>query len=117
MSKKYPIYVVVFIFIAYAIYVPISLNNSKHDHEIFLSSRLAGKLKIVSGSSGGEVFILNNSNQRYLFYSKLAYLNNYQSFAELAEIGDSIFKESFSDTLFLVKKSGKIYKFTFQDQN
>jgi len=117
MNKKYFIYVLGFIFVAFAIYVPISLNNSKQDHKTFLSSRLAGKLKIVSGSSGGEKFILNNSNQRYLFYSKLAYLNNYKSFADLAEIGDSIFKESFSDTLFLVKKSGKIYKFTFQEQN
>jgi len=117
MNKKYSIYAVGIIFLAYAIYVPINLNNSKKDHKIFLSSRLAGKLRIVSGSSGGEKFILNNSNQRYLFFSKLAYLNNYQSFADIAEIGDSIYKESFSDTLLLLKKSGKIYKFTFQEQN
>jgi len=69
----------------------------------------------VYGGSGGERFRLNNSEHEYIFESKMSYLNNEYPFSEAAEIGDSVFKSSFSDTLTLIKKSGKIYKYTFHE--
>lgn len=81
---------------------------------IFISTSIEGRLTYVYGGSGGESFRVNNSRNTYNFLSNMNYWNNYTPFSEAGKIGDSVFKPAFADTLLLIKKSGRIYKFTFK---
>jgi hypothetical protein len=89
-------------------------RKGEEDLSIFISTRIEGVIVYVHGGSGGESFKLDNSKKTYNFISNMGLLNNYTPFSEATEIGDSVFKPSFADTLVLIKKSGQIYRFTFK---
>jgi hypothetical protein len=86
----------------------------KRDNEIFDSAKISGRLLEFSQSSGGERIRVNTSNLFYRFQTELDQRYNYKQFTDVAEIGDSVNKEPFSETLSLIKKSGQNYYFTFE---
>jgi hypothetical protein len=64
---------------------------------------------------GGERIKLNNSDKTFTFFSIVDKRNNYSTFAEDAKIGDSVYKDAYSDTLYLFKSGNNRTKaYTFQ---
>jgi hypothetical protein len=85
------------------------------DYIEFNSSVLKGRITYLYSSSGGERIKLNNSGKKFTFFSVMSKVNNYSTFAEDAEIGDSVYKGAYSDTLYLFKSgSNRAKAYTFQ---
>ena len=116
MKKKYKYYVIPFvIIIAGFVFLNSKLEDkAKRDFHKFYSAAIAGRVTYLYGSTGGSYFRVNNSDQEYNILSIIdPGLNKNQTLSTAAEIGDSISKRSFADTLYLIKKEGSIYRYTF----
>lgn len=84
------------------------------DFDLFYSSFLNGRITKVDKYSRGAIFKLNNSSTKYTFYPDTdKNLNEGEIFQYLAQPGDSIYKQPFSDTLILIKDD-KTYLYTFK---
>ena len=116
MSKKRSWQLVFFAIFIGAVYYNFTLHDKpeKKENLFFISSKIAGRLLEISAGSNGERFRVTNSDHVYVFKSAVSYLNGNEPFSSSAKIGDSVFKEAFSDTLTLLTKSGKVYRYTFQ---
>ncbi|MBN8852123.1 MAG: hypothetical protein J0H07_09710 [Sphingobacteriales bacterium] len=85
----------------------------KKDDHVFKSSALKGKI-VRLGSAKRDIVKLDNSNVEYRFNSEMSWFNHYNTFSNVADIGDSVNKDAFADTIYLKKKNtGQIIKFTF----
>jgi|SRR6185312_4929831 len=116
MKKRYVLIGLGILFFVF-LRITISWYDRKTERELatFISDKIDGKITDVFGGTGGEGFRLSNSKNTYHFMSNNLYaFNHFVNFSLVAEIGDSVFKPSFADTLILKKKSGKIYRFTFK---
>jgi|SRR5690242_9864285 len=114
MKNKYILVLIGLAFIAYFTFIIFNIKSRRQDLAIFLSAKLEGKVVYLYSSSGGERFSLDNSPRKFIFWAHTGVLNDYHSFDKTAEIGDSIVKPAYSDTLLLIKKSGKRYEYTFK---
>lgn len=88
--------------------------HTRENFSTFNSAKLNGKISYLRSSKSGEGFILEDSRKMYTIVSIRSSLNDFNRFGNVAEVGDSLSKPSFYDTLFLFKKNSmKIYAFTF----
>jgi hypothetical protein len=80
----------------------------------FNAANLNGKIKYVTKVDPSEFFSLENKDWEYSFMSTPSSASNNKTFSDVAEVGDSIIKPSYGDTLTLYKKDSKQYfKFSF----
>ena len=87
-------------------------NLAKTDFKNFNSSLIKGRL-VEKGITHHTVsFMVDNDTKRYVFYPKINSSNESADFEYFSELGDSIIKRAFSDTLFLLK-GNKLYRYTF----
>ena len=78
---------------------------------------IKGKITYVIKVDLSEFFSLDNVDWEYSFTSTASGASNNKIFNDVAAIGDSIVKPSYSDTLTLYKKDSKQYfKFAFLRQ-
>jgi hypothetical protein len=81
----------------------------------FNSTELKGRITYLTSIMGGQRIKLNNSARKFTFFSVMDKSNNYRTFVQDAEIGDSVYKEAYSDTLYLIKSStNKTKAYTFR---
>ena len=89
-------------------------KNTINDYREFNSHTIAGRITSLFSSVGGERFRLDHSPEEYIFNSITR--RDGKSFTAAADLGDSIYKKAFSDTLYLIKKDSTTYQFTFIKQ-
>lgn len=112
MRKK----IIIIIGILLLIFFGVSYQNRKvrKEFNLFYSSQLSGKISAIQKNSRASNFMLDNNPNDFDFYPYTnKQLNNNEIFQYIAELGDSIFKPAYSDTLILIKK-GKKYMYKFQ---
>jgi hypothetical protein len=114
ISKKYIIIGGILFGLVYLFFLNKFLATGKKENQILFNSSLNAKITFVYSSSGGESFKLDNSNHEFKISPIMSYLNNSEYFYGTAEIGDSVSKRSYSDTLTLIKQSGVVYRYTFK---
>lgn len=108
MKAKYLIIVVLFV-ITYIISAElIFLKREKELNE----SHIRGIIEYLYSSRDGIKFRIENDPKGYRFYPKSCKQSE-KYFYDIAEIGDSVIKPSFSDTLILIKNKKK-YLYTFK---
>jgi len=89
----------------------LSRRNGREEFKIFNEANISGHIQEkVDGSVSGTRIKVNG--QVYYFLPTTGKENDNGIFSYTAEVGDSLFKQSFSDTLLLFKK-GKLLKYTF----
>lgn len=94
--------------VSYGVY---QANKTAFDN--FNRAAIAGKIKVLETQNhGASVAIQLNNNQRYRFFPAKQQ-GGTAGFMTKAVVGDSIWKESLSDTLVLVKQ-GKVVRYTFK---
>jgi len=87
-------------------------NLAKTDFKNFNSSSIKGRL-VEKGITHHTVsFRVDNDSKNYVFYPKINSSNKSADFEYFSELGDSIIKPAFSDTLFLIK-GNKLYRYSF----
>ena len=91
-------------------------KRDKKNFPIFDSASISGRLVNFYHNNCCEIFKVNNTDQSYTVITEMEKRYNYKQFTDVAEIGDSVNKVQFSETLSLLKKSGKNYYFTFKRQ-
>ena len=115
LKKKEVVYIVLLL-AGYALwlYVDHLFNASyKKDFHLFYSSTLKGKLVRLELAKS-DIFKLDNAEREYKFNSNMSWFNNYRTFCQVADKGDSVYKDAWSDTIYLKKNNtGQIIKFTF----
>jgi hypothetical protein len=84
------------------------------EFHVFNSHTIAGRIIYLFSSVGGDRFRLDHSDQQYTFNS-ITHRDG-TIFTAKADLGDSIYKKAFSDTLYLIKKDSTRYQFTFIKQ-
>jgi hypothetical protein len=78
----------------------------------FNKTNFNGRITFLGTRYKGEWINIDGKNDTLIFYPKRSKLNSNNDFKYFAELGDSIYKRSYSDTLFLIK-NGVVYKYTF----
>ena len=78
------------------------------DFQYFDSSYISDKLSYVGYGGKQSKFKISGNEEAF-------YFKNYDEiqFEEIAEVGDSVFKDRYSDTLFLIKREKLVIPFTF----
>lgn len=118
-NLKFRIGFVLLVIIGFAISIPFSVKNetnrlNRHYEELYKVS-IAAKIYKIDKSSKYNRFGLKNSQKDYIFVPiRSKTLNDNENFTRLAEMGDSIYKNKNSDTLYLFKPEGKKYIFPFK---
>jgi hypothetical protein len=115
--KKF--YIIIFItFTCLIIWIFIGLTiHQKKEFRYFDASKLNGKITYMTASSGGERFMLDNSDHQYWFISYATKSSHFTHFNAAAAVGDSVQKEPFSNRLTLIKQESKRkYRFHFYKQ-
>lgn len=113
-KKLFITWILILLCVTIFYFIPSQNKKVKAEFDLFYFSRLSGKIIKNEEYSRGANFTLNNSQVEYSFYPYVdKQLNNAEIFQYLAKPGDSIFKESNSDTLLLIKKN-KTYAYTFK---
>src|SRR5690242_2563982 len=110
-QKKYMILIISIFFISFCCFFIWVKADNRKKFRIFNMSAIEGRITNVIGSSRGASFTIEYNGTRYYFMPNIGY--NQVGFTRLAQIGDSISKHAFADTLFLFKRN-KIYKYTFK---
>jgi hypothetical protein len=90
-------------------------QKGKRNFETFYRSRLNGRIESIMVSVGVVYFKLENDSTEYSFMPNTDDLNENKIFSQTARVGDFVIKESFSDTLTLIK-SGKEYLYVFHKE-
>lgn len=95
-------------------FIPSQDKKVKQEFDLFYSTRLSGKIVRTEEYSRGANFVLDNNPVEFTFYPYTdKHLNNGKIFQYIAEIGDSIYKPAYSDTLILIKND-RSYSYTFK---
>ena len=102
-QKMAILFLVIFLIVGGLASYMVGRSNFKSNFRTFNSARISGEIVYLYHTKGGERFRLKNSATNYNFVSVMNALNNFSQFSMVAEIGDSVYKSSFSDTLFLFK--------------
>jgi|SRR5450631_2875363 len=90
-------------------------TEDEADFKIFNTANLRGKITHVVNVSPFDRFVLDNMNREYSFSSITDGSLNKKSFGEIAEVGDSVIKPSYGDSLTLFnKKTGQYFRFGFE---
>lgn len=107
--------IIVVLFIGLAINSFFASNTYYKEKFIaFDSSLQEGVITRIEIQAHDDNFRLNTSEEYYIFSSIVdENLNKYKFFYRVAEVGDSISKKRFSDTLYLFKRNGEKYAWTF----
>ncbi|MFT3823658.1 MAG: hypothetical protein QM731_07045 [Chitinophagaceae bacterium] len=90
------------------IFVKVQTDEEKNFKD-FNAANLKGKITYLTKVDSSEFFVLDNIDWEYSFTSIASNTLNNKIFSDIAAIGDSIVKPSFSDTLTLFKRDGKQY--------
>ena len=98
--------------VIFLISIPYCNRQNKKDFQTFYSSPLKGKIFRLQ-TVKPEVLELDNSNVEYRFTSQMTWFNNNKTFSQTASMGDSVYKAAWSDTIYLKKADGTMYRFTF----
>ncbi len=85
-------------------------KKARQNYSIFHQAHLDGEIEAIRAGLGRVYFSLKNDPQEYAFHPKIN--TNQQTFTQLAEKGDRIFKAKESKIIQLFKGQ-KTYKFTF----
>ncbi|KYG81081.1 hypothetical protein EV198_2971 [Roseivirga ehrenbergii] len=86
-------------------------KKGKREFGYFYKTAIVGTISCgPSGSSAGTYFCVDD--KRFNFNPYTSNINKYKIFSYLAELGDSIYKPAYSDTLTLIKE-GEKYRYTF----
>ena len=104
------------ILIGFLIFIGIRYQDKKvkREFDLFHSSTLSGKIIKIDKYSRGSNFILDDNPTEFAFYPYIdKSLNNGEIFQYVCQLGDSIYKPAYSDTLVLIK-GDKVYSYTFQ---
>jgi hypothetical protein len=113
MKNRKTIIIFIIGIVLFSIGMFFSSKNAKKNGDVFSNANIDGLISYVnSGSGGASVFKIENTSDKYIFLSVQDSTNEYHSFHEIAEIGDSVIKKSKGKELTLIKKnSGKEYKY------
>lgn len=89
-------------------------NTGSKNFKLFNESSIDGIINYVGVQHHGSAFGVFNDSITYIFYPYTNLeLNSNQIFEYFAEVGDTIKKAAYSDTLYLYK-DGNIYRYTFR---
>jgi hypothetical protein len=89
-------------------------KRDKMEFNTFFNAKITGKIVFVDFRHKKDAFKVNNNDSVFFFVSSLHYMHDKGNFfSDEAEKGDSVYKEAFSDTLFLFKKNGEMYMYSF----
>src|SRR6185437_6463213 len=117
MKNSNRILLILLVLICVAGYMFMTSNADKsasNQFHVFNSHTIAGRITYLFSSVGGERFRINDSAQQYTFNS-ITHRDGI-NFTAAANLGDSVYKKAFSDTLYLIKKDSTTYQFTFIKQ-
>lgn len=105
--------IIVVIFIYIFITQKIGGDREREFFTCFNSSNIHGELEYAKIGYHGSVFKIRGSEVEFVFYLYTSELSDNMIFYNIAEKGDTIIKEAYSDVLRL-KKNNKVYIFKFR---
>lgn len=88
-------------------------TRDKRFFDYFNSVSINGRLEYSKIGYHGCVFKIKDVKDEFVFFPYTNEINSNKIFNHLVSKGDIIIKESFSDTLIVIKED-KIYKYTFR---
>jgi hypothetical protein len=106
------IFLIILLFLANYFARTYTANLFNKDFKNFNSTGINGHLIEKSITHHTISFKVNNNAKEFVFFPKIKGSKESSDFEYFAELGDSIIKPAFSDTLFLVKGQ-KLYRYTF----
>ena len=115
LKKYYLLFIFIILLPVFIILDNFQENDIKYEYSKFDKSIVQGKLIKVDRYSMGTKLEINNK-VLYYFRDQSVYEKQVPKdkwLYDIAERGDSIYKASYSDTLFLFKKNGEKYFFVF----
>ena len=98
----------------YMLMISNARKSAIDDFHVFYSHTIAGRITYLFSSVGGDRFRLDHSDQQYTFNAITQ--RDGPIFIAKADLGDSIYKKAFSDTLYVIKKDSTTYQFAFIKQ-
>lgn len=114
-ERKKKIIVIVFIVLAVAVLgtcMYIGFTGTTEDYNNFYNHKIAGELTAIHKEHSSIVIKLKNDNKDYQFYQEnRSYLK--RDLRKFTQLGDSIFKEAFSDTV-IIKSGNRYYKYAIE---
>ena len=115
-NKKIALFIVLAVLFISLVYLTSNHSSTYYAKKFMIldSSYLKGVIVEIQDQTRDENFKLNTSNHKYIIKSITnTELNRNTFFGSIAEIGDSIYKEAYADTLYLFKQNGEEYAFEF----
>ncbi|WP_115375059.1 hypothetical protein [Adhaeribacter pallidiroseus] len=112
-TKKKYIFIGIIFFLTYAVIAQLwGTEKGINDFSKFNKAEIKGKIekKVYASASGTRI---NIKEQEYIFHPITNKENRNKIFSYIAEVGDSILKPAYSDTLILIKK-GRLLKYAFR---
>lgn len=82
-----------------------------NSYRIFNEKDIKGIISYVGIKDRGKSFKIENCDTLFVFYPYVSSINGY-SFSEVVNIGDTMIKRKFSDTVYISSKSSA-HEFTF----
>lgn len=87
--------------------------HKKRHFTTFYTAELEGEISHIKSGFQGVHFKLNNDSTEYFFQPEPGPFNGHTSFASIAQVGDSVKKPYYADTLSFIKKK-KVYRYHFR---
>lgn len=112
-KKSFLITVIIVLGIGYYFHSYYLDRKGKESFQKFNQSTITGEVKKIDSGGGQVFFTIEGDSIEYNFSPRTSEHNYDTIFEYTAEKGDSVFKASYSDTLYFFK-GGKTYKYTFQ---
>jgi hypothetical protein len=115
-KKRKVFFVLLFTILSVCAYVGTQLQHRTgiRNYKEFNNADIKGIIEYTKIKNQGSAIKVKGTDANYVFYPYTnEQLNGSRIFNGFAKPGDSIVKENYSDTLYLIKPNGSIYKYTF----
>ena len=110
LIKENKAFLIPFAFLMIIVYFGTDYQSKRYysDFHYFDSSYISGKISYIDFGRKQSVFRIEGNENEFFVDTDERYILN-----ETAEVGDSVFKDRYSDTLFLIKREKLVIPFTF----